>query len=370
MGPDLHGLPPLSATRADNTQASLNHDMDILIRIDGRAGCITLNRPRSLNMLSLEMVTALKTALLAWVDDPKVDLVLIDATGSRAFCVGGDIREVYDAVRSGNLAAAFNHCRIEYGLDALVANYPKPIVAIMNGVVMGGGLGISALASHSIATENTAIATPECSIGFSPDSGATLLLGAAPGHIGEYLGLTGAKIGPADAIQVGLANFYVPEIDLLKLKEQLTQSGDPSQIDSFVSPPGASELLYQQDAIDRVFCLDSIPKIFEALKQSSDNAWCGRALKQMRRCSPISLAVTLQSIRLGRQASNIEEALQTEFEVVIQCMKTGDFLEGVRAAVIDKDRNPKWRFEQVSDIPDTFLDHFFAESNRKNNAYI
>ncbi|MDR7033729.1 enoyl-CoA hydratase/isomerase family protein [Mesorhizobium sp. BE184] len=335
--------------------------MDVIIRIDGRAGRITLNRPRALNALTLQMVTLMEQALLAWVDDPAVRIVIIDAAGGRSFCAGGDIAELYDPVKAGDIEAARRHCRTEYALDALIATYSKPVVTLMDGMTMGGGIGISAHASHTVATENTAISVPECSVGFVPDSGATHILSRAPGHIGEYAALTGVKLNAADAIDAGFASVYVVAEKLPELSAAIAASGEPDLVFTFAGrPEHAGGLLDRREDIDAVFGLATLAEIVEALSARDDDEWHRASLRRMNRGSPLSLAMTLRAIQQGRLTPDLAGALRTEYRLVCGCMEHGDFLEGVRAALIDRDREPRWKYGSVEDVPSKVVDGMFA----------
>ena len=310
---------------------------DINIRKTGEIGHITLTREKVLNALSHDMALQIEEALHAWKDDDDVKLVIIDASGEKAFCAGGDVQDLYTQGKAGNFESGVNFWRDEYRLNALIANYDKPYIAVMNGIVMGGGVGISALGSHRIVTENTSFALPECAIGLIPDVGSSHLLSAAPGHIGEYLALTGGRVGYADAIYCGFADHFVPKDKLEALIDQLIQSGNAGDISSFTQATDAGDLAKMKAEIDAIFSLETIGEILSALEES-DADWAAKALYKINSASPISICVTLQTIRAIRKNPGIENALRQEFRFVSRAMEHGDFIEGVRALIIDKDK--------------------------------
>lgn len=331
---------------------------DIIIRKEGRAGRITLNRPKALNSLTEAMLRAIDEALEAWRDDDEVALVLIDAEGERAFAAGGDIVDLYNTGRAGDFGFGQRFWAYEYGLNARIARYPKPYVAIMHGFVMGGGVGVSALGSHRIVTDGSLVAMPECGIGLVPDVGGSKLLADGPGHVGEYLGMTTSRMGPADAIWVGFADAYVPADRLEALKAALTESGDAGRIADFAAEPPVGELAAQAGDIDAVFAASSALEI-EARLAAREDDWAKGALKAIRRCCPLSVACTVEMIRNARDMS-VEQALAQEYRFTARCMEHGEFLEGIRAAVIDKDRNPRWARPTLSDIRVADIDFMLA----------
>lgn len=319
---------------------------DILVRIEGKIGRVTLNRPKALNALTYDMAMALGAALDTWADDDNVAMLLIDAEGDRAFCAGGDISALYQRGMAGDYDYARTFWADEYRVNAKIAAFPKPYVAIMDGIVMGGGVGVSAHGTHRIVTERTMLAMPECAIGLIPDVGGTHLLGKAPGHIGEYLGLTGARIGAADAIHAGFADVFVPSEKLAALKDALVQSGDPAIIADFTDEPPTGILAAIQPDIDAAFSANSV---VEARKRLSDidAEWAAKAAKAIDAGSPISVLCTAELVRGARECGELIAALQHEYRFVSRCMEHGDFLEGIRAAIIDKDRNPKFRWPGI-----------------------
>ena len=324
---------------------------DIHIRKEGRAGRITLNRPRALNALSYDMCTAIETALDDWRGDDGVALVLIDATGDKAFCAGGDIQQLYETGRAGDFAYGQRFWADEYRLNAKIAEYPKPWVALMQGFVMGGGVGVACHGSHRIACESTQIAMPECGIGLVPDVGGSLLLARAPGRLGEYLGSTGVRMGPNDAIHAGFADAYVPQSKWPTLTAALVETGDPGVIAAQTETPPTGVLRELAPRIDELFAGETLRDIVNALR-AADSDFARDTLKTLHRNSPLSMACTIEMIhRLRGPAADIRRALGVEYRFTYRAMEHGDFLEGIRAAIIDKDRNPQWK-HGLDNLPD------------------
>lgn len=307
--------------------------VDLTTRKDRQAGRITFSRPQALNALSHEMVGILTSALMDWRDNPEVKLVIIDAEGDRAFCSGGDIAAVYQAGKAGDHHLGQEFFADEYRMNAMIADYPKPIVAFMQGFVMGGGVGVGGHASVRVVGDTTQIAMPESGIGLIPDVGGTWLLGHAPGRIGEYLGLTGARMGAGDAIHAGFADIYLPEAEWPAVIDSLAASGDLSDLKGKPAPDAP---LAARDL--SAFGGRSVAEIIDALEQASDE----EALKPIRRNSPLSMAAGLRMIRAARGDRRMQESLSREFRFTSRATAQSDFLEGVRAQLIDKDRNPQW----------------------------
>ncbi|SNR97753.1 3-hydroxyisobutyrate dehydrogenase [Antarctobacter heliothermus] len=315
---------------------------DIQIRTQGHAGHITLTRPKALNALTWDMCLAAEKALDAWANDDDIALVIIDADGDRAFCAGGDIAEMYRIGISGDLDYGRRFWRDEYRMNAKLAEYSKPIVSFLHGFVMGGGVGLGGHCSHRIVCESTQISMPEVGIGFVPDVGGTYVLSRAPGRLGEYLGLTAARMGPGDAIHAGFADRYHPQDDWPALKQALIDSGDITALGEAPTPPD-SPLAAQQPEIDTLFGGEALRDVLNTLR-ASDSAVAQDAHKRMSRNAPLSMALTLEMIhRLRTPSLTIRKALELEYRVSHRIMAHGDFLEGIRAAIIDKDKSPKWR---------------------------
>lgn len=313
---------------------------DLVTRIEGRTGRITFARPAALNALSHPMALAIEAALDAWRHDPKVALVLIDAEGPRAFCAGGDIAAMYHACKAGEYASARAFWRDEYRMNAKIAEYPKPVVALMQGFVMGGGVGVGGHASARIVGTTTQIAMPESGIGLIPDVGGSHLLARAPGRIGEYLGVTGARMGPGDAIYARFADHYLPETDWPALTAQLIATGDIGAIARKRRP--TARLASLRAEIDAAFSAPD-PAAIAARLAASGSEFARETLKTIARNSPLSMAATLVLVRRARAGRNLREALSQEYRFTWRAPEQGEFLEGVRAQLIDKDRAPRWR---------------------------
>ncbi len=320
---------------------------DIHIRIEGRAGRITLTRPKALNALSYEMCLAIDAALKDWAQDDAVALVLIDAAGDKAFCAGGDIAQMYSTGKSGDYSYGRQFWSDEYGMNARLAEYSKPIVSFLQGFVMGGGVGAGCHASHRIVGETSQISMPECGIGLVPDVGGSWILSRAPGALGAYLGLTGARMGPGDAIRAGFADLFIPQDHWNSLKAQLVATGDTGALQGSPAPEAA--LAAHRESIDAAFGQDSLPAIAQALEQD-DSTFATKALQSLLRNSPLSMACTLAMLRNLDAQSSIRDALAQEYRFTWRAMEHADFLEGIRAAIIDKDRAPRWRHAHLADV--------------------
>ncbi len=323
---------------------------DVTIRREAAIGRLTLNRPDALNALTYEMVQAIDDALRRWALDDGVAMVIIDGAGERAFCAGGDIAEFHRRTRAGDHAYGRQFWRDEYRLNARIANYRKPYVALMDGIVMGGGVGLSGHGSHRIATERSMIAMPETAIGLIPDVGGTFILGRAPGHVGEYLGMTGARMGAADAIFAGFADAFVPSDRLDALVAALIEEPRPGTIDRFATAPPAGTLGSLRNEIDPVFGLPDVRSMVAALDARSEMDWAQKAMKALQRNCPLSVHATLAMVRKARAMTSLEQALALEYRFTWRSLDDGEFMEGIRAAVIDKDRRPRWARPRLTDV--------------------
>jgi len=324
---------------------------EVLIRREGRAGRITMNRPQALNALTLGMVHQIWDALLAWRTDPAVELVVLDAAGDRALCAGGDVRALYDSREQGStLARTF--WRDEYRLNALIGRYPKPFVAIQDGIVMGGGIGLSGHARDRVVTERSRLAMPETGIGLIPDVGGTWLLADAPGAVGVYLGLTGESMRAADAIYTRFTDVFIASTKIAQLVERLVDAkGGPvgGAIRALAEDAGPSPLAERHADIDRAFGGNSVEAMLEALG-GMPGEWAQKTAAALAQKSPKSLKLTLAAIRNAQSLGSLEEALNVEFRMCARLFEDGEFIEGVRALIVDKDRQPKWspaRLEEV-----------------------
>jgi enoyl-CoA hydratase len=320
---------------------------DIYIRVEGRVGRITLTRPQALNAVNQVIVDEMTNALHAWEKDDRVSLVLVDAEGEKAFSAGGDLAFVYRCGKAGDIEAPNRFWRDEYRLNALISRYSKPYVAIMDGIVMGGGVGISAHGSHRVVTDNSMVAMPECAVGLVTDVGGSWLLRNAPGHMGEYLGLTGTRMKGEDAIYAGFADLYVHRRRLDDLKAALVEAGDVAALEHFAEAPPPSSLASQQQDIDRIFSASTLAGILDRLR-ADGSEWAQKALEAIGKGSPLS---ALMILSVMRGATSMETALRNEYRFVSRVLEHGDFLEGIRAIVIDKDRKPLWRHRDIAAVP-------------------
>ncbi len=342
----------------------------IKTEIRGTTGIITLDRPSALNSLTLDMVRAMTAALRGWRDDPRVQSVLVKASSDRAYCAGGDIRFFHQkgsATATGGAALIEDFFSEEYALNHLVHTYPKPYIALMDGVVMGGGMGIAQAGPDArirIVTERTKMAMPETGIGLFPDVGGGWFLSRTPGQLGAYLGVTGDIIGAADAIYADLADAFVPGAELVALQEAIVAASDArTTIGTFVSrftgqaDPAQSRLATHRAAIDRHFAFDTVTQIRDSL-MSDDSEFAQKTLATLNKRSPLMMCVTLRQIRTAASL-NIADCLRMERTMVRRCFENGEVIEGVRALAIDKDHAPQWQPATLADVTAAMVDPFF-----------
>ncbi|MFK0382320.1 enoyl-CoA hydratase/isomerase family protein [Agrobacterium sp. NPDC090273] len=347
------------------SQIGLHHPLNeqVIFEKQGSSGHIRLNRPNALNSLTLPMVQAIAAALDNCAADPEIASVVILGNGERGFCAGGDIRALHNS-GSNRTSYAQEFWQTEFLVNQVIANYPKPYLAIMDGITMGGGVGLSAHGNIRIVTERTRLAMPETGIGYFPDVGATWLLSRGDSEIGTYLGLTGVTVGAADAILAGLADYYVHSSDLPGLIDAISRM--PSWISAekireeviefAISPPQARLEPYV-DLINRTFAFDKIEAIRAALR-TEDEAFAASTMQTLDSRSPTSLKLTLRLLRLGRTSSSLATCLDRELGACLQILETPDFYEGVRAAVIDKDRHPRWVPNALDAVDDNEITAF------------
>lgn len=340
---------------------------DISTRKEGRAGRITLTRPDAMNALSHKMCLAIDDALIAWRDDGDVDLIIIDAEGDRAFCAGGDIREIYDIGISGDPTGAQEFWRDEYRMNARLFDYPKPIVSFMQGFTMGGGVGVGCHGSHRIMARSSRMAMPECGIGLVPDVGGSLILCHAPGRLGEYIGMTGARLAPGDAIHVGFADYVIRQTEWPALKEDLVRTGDPSHISEAAIPAIPGNIAAMQPMIDAHFAGESLSEIVASLR-ADDSVFAQNTLELISRNSPLSMACTLDIIHRQAATYDVRASLELEYRYVYRAIEQSDLMEGIRAAVIDKDRNPRWS-HSIDDLPKAAVDQMLAPLGDKQLTF-
>ncbi len=315
---------------------------DIDIRQSGQTGRITLNRPKALNALTYPMCLEIEAALDRWRGDDSVKMLVIDAAGTRAFCAGGDIADMYKTGMAGDYEYGRKFWRDEYRMNAKLFEFPKPVASFMQGFTMGGGVGVGCHGSHRVLGETSQIAMPECGIGLVPDVGGSYLLAHAPGRLGEYLGTTGTRMGAQDAIHAGFGDYFIPEADWPALIAALEQSGDPGLIDAAARLAPAGSLRALQPEIDASFAGETLGDILRALRHT-DSDFAARTLKTLGRNSPLSMACTVEMVHRLRGRDGIRAALELEYRFTSRAMAHGDFLEGIRAAIIDKDRTPHWK---------------------------
>jgi enoyl-CoA hydratase len=332
----------------------------VLTRVEGEVGRITLNRPKALHALTREMCALMTDALLAWKEDPAVKAVILDHAGERGFCAGGDIRMIADSGKTDAAEAkAFFHT--EYRLNHLLFVFPKPVMAFMDGIVMGGGVGISDPAKVRIATERTTYAMPETGIGLFPDVGGGWFLPRLPGQTGIWLALTGARLKAADCVKLGLATHYVESGKLEALKAAVIEDGEAvfGAVELFATDPGAAPIEAHREAIDRLFTYDTMEEIFAAL-DADGSEWARAQLEVLKTKSPQSMKVSLRQMRTGAKLGSFAENMAMEYRLGGRIVRTHDFQEGVRAVIVDKDNAPKWSPADLAGVTDAMVDGFFA----------
>jgi enoyl-CoA hydratase len=339
---------------------------DLIARREGAAGVIRLNRPKAINAVTLEMFRDIEKALDEFEADPAVGLILLEGAGERGLCAGGDIRALYESSKvKGDLGKIL--WREEYILNARIAKFAKPYVAFMDGIVMGGGVGLSVHGRHRVVTEKTRLAMPEVGLGFFPDVGGTWLLSRTPGEIGTYFGLTGQTMNGSDAIYARFADAVVPSGKLAALRDALinlragVSSADvQATIDAFATGETSGPVAASQAQIDRWFAHDRMQDIVAALQRDGSEP-AQATLKTLGEKSPRGMVVTLKLLRLARGSSSLEECLVREYRAALEVFRSDDFREGVRAAVVDKDRNPRWSPPRIEDVTPEMLAPYFAE---------
>lgn len=352
---------PVNAPRSAPATPPNDADTDVLVRTDGALGRLTLNRPKSINALTLEMVRQLHVGLDRFEADDAIQVVLLDGAGDRGFCAGGDIVALYEGSKAGSDEPR-EFWSEEYVLDARIARFPKPIIAIQDGIVMGGGIGLSGHATHRLATERLVSAMPEVGIGFAPDVGGTWLLTRPPGELGTHLALTGGRVGAHDAIAAGLSDRVIAsEAVQLLIRDLATLPLDDAleraQAMPFDAPGG--ELGAARSWIAEAYAFDTVEEILAALDARPEEE-AAKAAKAIRRASPTSVKVTLRALREAAGLPSLEAALTRELRISCGFTAVPDFVEGVRAQVIDKDRNPQWDPPTLGGVTDELVDRFFA----------
>ena len=347
------------------TQELANDTDELIVTTEGSIGVIRLNRPKALNAITLDMVRAMSAALDRFERAPDVGVILLEGAGERGLCAGGDIRGLYQSIRDGgDLGKVF--WREEYILNATIATLRKPYVALMDGIVMGGGVGLSAHGRHRIVTETTQMAMPETGIGFFPDVGGTWLLANAPGQLGTYFGLTGQSMSGADAIGCGFADALIEKSKLAEFRTVLSRLGPNATngmvrgvIAHFASPRTAAPIDEHRPMIDLTMAHDDMSEIVAALEQSATD-FAKATLDTLKQKSPTSLKLTLQLLRAAKTSASLKECLVREYAAALDIFINRDFPEGIRAAVIDKDRSPNWNPAKLEDVTPEMIDAYFA----------
>jgi enoyl-CoA hydratase len=340
-------------------------DPEILFERRGTAGFVTLNRPAALNAVTLGMVQACTRQLLQWQDDPSVSRVIVTAAGGRAFSAGGDIRALYDLGREGRHADMLRFWREEYALNAIIKRYPKPYVALIDGIVMGGGVGVSVHGSHRVAGDRFLFAMPEVSIGFFPDVGATWFLPRLPGQIGAYCALTGERLAASDGVATSVATHRVSSARFADLADALCGALPvDATLAAFAEPAGDAPVMARRAAIDRLFAGDRVEDIIAALDAAGkgggpDADFAASTAATIHAKSPTSLKLALAQVRAGPKLS-FDACMQTEFRIVSRLIHGHDFYEGVRAVIVDKDNAPRWRPAALAEVSDAEIARHFA----------
>ncbi|HXC79060.1 MAG TPA: enoyl-CoA hydratase/isomerase family protein [Candidatus Acidoferrum sp.] len=331
---------------------------DVLFRVERGLGWIRLNRPRAINALDHCMVRHIDAQLHDWAHDDAIAGVVLTGAGDRGLCAGGDIVSIYNDARTGG-CDSIDFWRDEYLMNARIADYPKPYLAVMDGIVMGGGVGVAAHGSIRIVTERTMIAMPEVGIGFVPDVGGTRLLSRAPGELGTHLALTADRFGPGDAIATGFADHYLPTDRIPSLLDQLDGDTIQNGLAPLTCVAPDSPLERQRAWIDHCYAAASVTEIVERLRAHSDPA-ANKAADQISEKSPIAVCVTLRALRLARQLPTLRDVLDQELSISTTALDSHDLVEGIRAQVIDKDRTPHWSPPTLADVTPAMVERYFA----------
>lgn len=331
---------------------------EVLTEVDGSIGLITLNRPKAINSLNQRMVDDLTAILTGWAGDDAVRAVVLSGAGERGLCAGGDVVSIYHSARKDGVEAR-RFWRDEYLLNAQIADFAKPYVAVMDGIVMGGGVGVSAHANTRVVTDTSKIAMPEVGIGFIPDVGGVHLLSRAPGGLGLHAALTGAPFSGADAIAMGFADHYVPHADIEAFRRAIVGDGVENALAKYAVEPPPSELAAQRDWIDDCFARDTVEDIVAALAAHGAGP-ANDAANLIATRSPIALSVTLEAVRRAAELETLKDVLVQDYRVSSASLRSHDLVEGIRAQLIDKDRNPKWSPAQLAAVTAADVEAYFA----------
>lgn len=329
---------------------------NLIIKVENNVGQITLNRPNALNALTYEMILQIEETLDNWLSE-NIDLVIIDAVGEKAFCAGGDITDLYQSGLEKKFSYGQQFWLDEYRLNEKLFNYPKPIVSFMQGFTMGGGVGLGCHVSHRIVCESSRIAMPECAIGLVPDVGGSYILAKAKNFLGEYLATTGFRMDSSDAIMVGFADVYVPNEYWTELKVELTKTRDISILNNYKRTPKEGPLSENLGVIEYFFSKSNLLEVLDSLHKDN-TSFAKKTIELIERNSPLSVLCTFDIIRKLRATDDltIRKSLAYEYRYTYRALEFGDFIEGVRAQVIDKDRNPKWKNKHIRNVPQLNID--------------
>lgn len=341
----------------------------VIFDVKGNSGWIILNRPEALNALSLEMVEAIYAQLVAWRDDSRIKAVVVTGEGDKAFCAGGDIRAGYEAAKQGKFDHMDKFFRTEYKMNTLIHEYPKPYIAILDGIAMGGGLGVSVHGSHRIVTERSILAMPETGIGFFPDVGATWFLSRGPDSTGVYIAMTGNRFDAADALYLGVATHYISSTKIPELIEGLQSTADhDSVIKSLSEELGVGDIETHADQISEHFSQHSVMEIIQSL-ESDTSEFANDCLISLRTKSPISIQVAFAQLRTLDPAATFRDVMKREFRMAHHFIQSRDFIEGVRALLVDKDKNPKWIPGKLEDVNESQVLRYFESLGDKELVF-
>ncbi|MCV0424842.1 MAG: enoyl-CoA hydratase/isomerase family protein [Roseibium sp.] len=333
---------------------------EILFEIRGKAGFVTLNRPKALNALSHGMLKALESQLSEWADNPSVGHIVIKGAGEKAFCAGGDIRSIYDARLAGKLDGLSAFFREEYTLNAQIKAYPKPYVALIDGIVMGGGVGVSVHGSHRVGTEKTLFSMPETAIGFFPDVGGTYFLPRMPKKTGFYCALSAGRLKLGDALATGVLTHAVNSADLEDLEKALESTDDiDATLSSYQVMPEQGPLKLNEDVIEQAFSAGSVSEILERL-EASDSEFARKTAASILHKSPTSVMIAFEQMRRGGNLS-FNECMKLEYRIVSRILQGDDFFEGIRAVLVDKDQAPNWSPSHIGQVDSRDLASYFEE---------
>lgn len=345
----------------------MGENEDVLVTVDRGVGLITLNRPKAINSLNHSMVATMARVLTDWESDDAVTTVVIDGAGERGLCAGGDIVALYHSARAegsekGREAREFWYD--EYLLNAQIGRFPKPYVALMDGIVMGGGVGVSAHGDVRVVTDTTKMAMPEVGIGFVPDVGGQLILSRAPGLLGYHAALTGASFDGADAMAMGFADHFVPHDRLADFKAAIVADGIDAALAADATEPPPSNLVRQREWIDECYAGETALDIVAALRGHGDPA-AAKAADLIETRSPISVSVALEALRRAAKLDTLEDVLRQEYRTSCGALRSHDFVEGIRAQVVDKDRNPKWSPASLAAVTTADVEEYFTPADRE-----